>query len=197
MAEMKGRISSCSFLSTSDGESCKLPLLDGETSGSSKIIRTNVELDKKILLDVCRRDSLLFHSIICTAWALVLRCYTGQDQVTFDYLSENTSIKAPTFRMVFDQDETLSNHTENVKVAIAGLNRSPSAITQSYTVSDEIGANSRFVNTAVAVFHSDAQAGGLSAKKAQEIVNVSNDTWVKTLSLQKLIFRPGTNLIRS
>lgn len=175
MAGINGRISSCSFLSTSDVESCKLPLLDGETSGSSEIIRTNVELDREVFSDLCRCHGLRLRSLLCTAWALVLRCYTGQDRATFEYITEDSHTVAPSLRMILDQDETLSSHTENAQNAIAEFQRNATAMKQANAASVGIDALSHAVNTAIVFSNSDAQAGALTAKKIRETVSVSNN----------------------
>ena len=165
---------SCFSISVSEAEACKLPLLDGETSGSVEIITTEARLENAgNILDVCRRDRILFSATACTAWALLLRCYTGQDRVTFEYTTDNTNATASILRMSFVEDEILSNYAERARDAITGIEQKRLAATRlsAATVNNE--TVSSLVNTAVCICDSEVPPGILAAKTAGKSMEVS------------------------
>lgn len=161
-------------ISASEAEACKLPLLDGETSGSVRIITTEIGLENAgKLFDVCRRDRLLLYGMTCTAWALLLRCYTGQDRVTFEYRSVNAT--SPLLRMSFDEDETLSKYTERARDVITGIEQKRQGTTQSSAATGKIKTIPHLVNTGVCICVSNTPAELLAAKTAEKTVQVSDE----------------------
>ncbi len=101
--------------------SCKLPLLDGDEEVATRPIVTEVELEQsERLLQSLKQARGSLGSIICTAWSLLLRCYTGQDHVCFQLTWDDkfnlvrkpgTSVDDESFfRMDFQEEELLSTY---------------------------------------------------------------------------------------
>ena len=179
---------SCTSLSGPDTEACRLPLLDGETSGSAENITTEVRLENaSSILNVCRRDKIRFSSTVCTAWALLLRCYTGQDRVTFEYTTDNASATASFLRMDFGEDEILSKHTESARDVITGIEQKRLVATRLSAASVNYETASPLVNTAVCICDSEMRSGML-AKTAEKSIEVSGYTCGrKTISTVSLM----------
>ena len=171
---MENQASYCTSLSISETEACKLPLLDGETSESVEIITTEARLENAgNILDVCRRDRILFSSTACTAWALLLRCYTGQDRVTFEYTTDNANATASILRMSFGGDEILSKYTESARDAITGIEQKRLAATKLSAASVNHETGSPLVNTAVCICDSEMRSGMHAARTAGKSMEVS------------------------
>lgn len=191
MVDMKDQASCCTFISASEAEACKIPLLDAEISGSSHITRMEVSLEKaEAFIDICRRDRRLLHGITCTAWALLLRCYIGQDRVTFEYSFGNTT--ASLLRISFDEDETLSRYTENARDVIAGIEQKRLITSHSSATTLEIKAIPHIVNTGVCICDSDMSAQMLAAKTPKETMKVSYEN----LKLYDNTFNRSDNSLR-
>ena len=105
-------------MSQRQATSCKLPLLDGEDTNTAQLARVESEfqyVDK--LQRAGKRDEASLSDKLCTAWGLLLRCYTGQDDISFhfrqnicDDLVSNSPVSRiyqSTFRVVFDEHENL------------------------------------------------------------------------------------------
>ena len=171
---MENQASCCTSLSVSEAEACKLPLLDGETSGPVEIITTEARLENVgNILDACRRDKILFSSTACTAWALLLRCYTGQDRVTFEYTTNDANARASLLQMSFGEDEILSKYTESARDAITGIEQKRLAATKLSAASVNHETASPLVNTAVCICDSEMRSGMLAAKTAGKSREVS------------------------
>ncbi|MCJ1436746.1 hypothetical protein MMC27_006128 [Xylographa pallens] len=113
------------------------------------------------ILDFCRRDRILFSGTACTAWALLLRCYTGQDQVTFEYTTDNAIATASLLRMSFGENNILSKYTESARDAIAGIKQKRLTARHNDTATVDSGMVSSVVNTAVCICDSGTPAGML------------------------------------
>ena len=105
-------------MSHTEATSCTLPLLDGEDISSPHLISTGIELEVgERFRGLDKSNGLPFNDMLCTAWGLLLRCYTGQDDVSFHF--RNGNIKKPisdpatpsdhlsAFRMAFVEENTL------------------------------------------------------------------------------------------
>ena len=99
--------------------SCKIPLLDGDAKEAKESIVTEVEINQKHrLCEVARVMNGSLEGIICIAWALLLRCYTGQDQVCFELIGdvieecpaqhEEPGTYTSVFRKGFQREDILS-----------------------------------------------------------------------------------------
>lgn len=171
---MENQASCCTSLSVSEAAACKLPLLDGETSGSVEIITTEIQLKNAgNILDFCRRDRILFSSTACTAWALLLRCYTGQDQVTFEYTTDSANSTASLLWMSFGEDQILSKYTERARDAITGIEQKRLAANKQSTATVNYEMVSSLVNTTVYICDSEIPPGMLGAKTAARSMEVS------------------------
>ncbi|KAL8924366.1 MAG: hypothetical protein Q9208_004148 [Pyrenodesmia sp. 3 TL-2023] len=103
--------------------SCILPLLDGDAEASPRVIAVDsVSGDVGDLQKLYENSKERFDSYICTAWALLLRCYTGLDVVCFQ-LCANASQEeagipsgprqaAPLLQLALGEDEPLSDIVE-------------------------------------------------------------------------------------
>lgn len=118
-------------MSHTETTSCKLPLLDGEDITKVRLIETEVELeDVECLQKFGEQDVTSFNDLLYTAWGLLLRCYTGQDNISFHFRQIIAGDLLPTpavylnspstVRMVFDEHETLSTCFAKAKDAYAG-----------------------------------------------------------------------------
>lgn len=171
---MENQASCCTSLSVSEAEACKLPLLDGETCESVEIITTEARLKNAgNILDICRRDRILFSGTACTAWALLLRCYTGQDRVTFEYTTDNANVTASLLHMSFGEDEILSEYTKRARDAITGIEQKRLAATKISAATVNHETMSSLVNTAVCICDSEMHLGMLAAKTAGKSMEVS------------------------
>ncbi|KAL8774137.1 MAG: hypothetical protein Q9209_001245 [Squamulea sp. 1 TL-2023] len=93
-----------------------LPLLDGNSESTSRAISVHVgpfELD--LLHELYQRNKSAANDLLSTAWALVLRCFAGQNEVSFhvrhtsDKISEAPSTSHERlFQLAVQQDESLS-----------------------------------------------------------------------------------------
>ena len=121
-------------MSNSEAASCKLPLLDGEDSTRAHITVAELEPENiGRLQSFGNGDVSSFNDLLCTAWGLLLRCYTGQDDISFHFLqsvaddSVSKSIvpeaNQSTFRAVFDEHECLSTCFAKAKDGYAGNKR--------------------------------------------------------------------------
>ena len=107
-------------MSQREATSCKLPLLDGEDTNTVRLTVVESELQYVDRLQrLGKGDRASLNDLLCTAWGLLLRCYTGQENVSFQFrqsicddLVSNSSVSRlsqSTFRMVFDEHESLSS----------------------------------------------------------------------------------------
>lgn len=94
--------------------SCKLPLLDGTPGASDEVLSALVEVhEAERVVRMCQQTGRELSGIISAAWALLLRCYTGQRQVSF---ACNDSGDPKQLRIGIDEDETLSQFTQGVSM---------------------------------------------------------------------------------
>ncbi|KAF4630787.1 hypothetical protein G7Y89_g7349 [Cudoniella acicularis] len=101
--------------STSTLETCQFPRLDGDLSEMKRILSINVDV-----VDVQELQNLGFKKaskIVQTAWALVIRCYTGLEDVCYglEDSSDGQSIAGlPMIRLKFEDNASLAQLTEMV-----------------------------------------------------------------------------------
>ncbi|KAL8983821.1 MAG: hypothetical protein Q9205_002043 [Flavoplaca limonia] len=85
---------------------CRLPLLDGEPETESRILAVDFESGSlENLPQLFQHDESAAATLLYTAWALVLRCYTGQDEVLF-HARHKTGVNL--FQLAFEGNEPLS-----------------------------------------------------------------------------------------
>ena len=100
---------------------CKIPLLDGESLSPPRVIESELALKNLARLQsILQREEILFERLLCTSWALLLRCYTGQDDVCFqlrrtrsDTLVEKSANREhlSIVTMDFEEKQTISHYT--------------------------------------------------------------------------------------
>ena len=95
---------------------------------------TDLDLDNGEGLHGFSRESAeSFKNMLCTTWGLLLRCYTGQGNISFHFHQGNVdeSVSNPaaprgyhsTFRMEFHEQESLSTCVARAKDAYANAER--------------------------------------------------------------------------
>ena len=174
MPEARTQASCCVEFVSSAAENCKLPLLDGNNSKSIESISTEIEIPKAGNVPEGRQGiDRLFHGSICTAWALLLRCFTGQDRITFEYKSNNQSATVSLFQMTFDENETLSKHLEKATDAFSYNQIKRSIVADAGRIDEEGSKVSNYVNTTVSVDDSDRAPDILGAKNSADMSEVS------------------------
>ena len=164
----------------------KLPLLDGETYLTARLttVKVNVERIEK-LQEVYEEDRTRVKGMICTAWGLLLRCYTGQDDVCFYFRRSNgappsqpppaTQDPRSILRMSFFETESLLDHILRAQDGVTVLEQRPNS-TNSTTLDASPPSASYDSNTMI-WFQDDGQpaAGpykGLRGLQDHEIVKV-------------------------
>ncbi|KAL8732958.1 MAG: hypothetical protein Q9166_002356 [cf. Caloplaca sp. 2 TL-2023] len=106
---------------------CKLPLLDGDSKTPSQVIAVELESgDLEPLYELHKRDRSAAVDSLCAAWALLLRCYTGLDQVSFHV--QNGANPSPCqshtvqeqesswIQVLFSENDTLSAYLATTKI---------------------------------------------------------------------------------
>lgn len=117
-------------MSQTEAITCKIPLLDGEDTTRPQLIETELELENVERLHYLgERDPASFNAVLCTAWGLLLRCYAGQDDVSFHFRQDcvDGSISNSAgprehqsmFRIKFHEDENLSTCVARAKDGFA------------------------------------------------------------------------------
>lgn len=110
-------------MSSARSMSCILPLLDGDAEASPRVIAVDsVSGDVGDLQKLYKNNKDRFDSYVCTAWAILLRCYTGLDLVCFQLYANASQEEAgipseprqaaPLLQLALGQDEPLSNIVE-------------------------------------------------------------------------------------
>lgn len=146
-------------MSQREATSCKLPLLDGGDTARSQLIMTELELENvERLHDIGKRDPASFNALLCTAWGLLLRCYTGQDDVSFHHRQDNvneliSNSASPrehfsAFRITFHETENLSMCVTRAKDGYAEDERVGPSVVSKVSDSRSLSA-SRDQNTGV------------------------------------------------
>ncbi|RDW67211.1 Nonribosomal peptide synthetase 8 [Aspergillus mulundensis] len=101
---------------------CHFPILNDDTEGENKLHELTVDLDDaKAIHSFCERHNVTPAIVFQTAWALVLKAYTGQDDVCFGYLTAGRDVPVSditdavgvfinmiTYRAQFTADSTVS-----------------------------------------------------------------------------------------
>ncbi|KAL8760972.1 MAG: hypothetical protein Q9184_002869 [Pyrenodesmia sp. 2 TL-2023] len=115
--------------------SCILPLLDGDAEASPRVIAVDsVSGDVGDLQKLYQNNKDRFDSYVCTAWALLLRCYTGLDLVCFQLhkgaSQEEAGIPseprqaAPLLQLALREDELLSSIAQRATTTIVSRDES-------------------------------------------------------------------------
>ena len=130
---------------------CRLPLLDGEPETTSEAITVQVEPGRlETLHRLFQQDEITATALIYTAWGIVLRCYTGQDETLFQTRRKSG---VSLFRLSFEGDEPLSaclakaaaeaQNTETETSEIRTSNKQPQANTAVWIQNGTFEASTR------------------------------------------------------
>lgn len=126
-------------MSHTEATPCKLPLLDGEKTTESRLLTTKTELKyAERFQSLGNRDIASFKPLLCTAWGLLLRCFTGQDEVSFHFrrneIKDAVSNPAAsrTFQsmvqMEFDEHDSLATCYAKAKDGYTGNERKQTSL---------------------------------------------------------------------
>ena len=162
-------------MSQREATTCKLPLLDGEDTNTARL--TVVESDLQSLERPSRfgtGDEASLNELLCTAWGLVLRCYTGQETVSFqfrqsicdDVISNPTvsRIHQSTYRVLFDEEESLSSCFAKAKDGFVDLGNERGNPSLSSAASDSASlSTAEYMNTSVWI-------QGKNCKDTQDVI---------------------------
>ena len=130
---------------------CKLPLLDGDETSESRLLKLETELEfAERFQSLGNRDTASFDNLLCTAWGLLLRCFTGQDEISF-YVRQNVadggisnSAASRTFqslfRMVFDEHDSLATCYAKTRDGYAGNERMQTSLISTVPDSSSLSA---------------------------------------------------------
>ena len=138
-------------MSHAEATPCKLPLLDGDDTTDPRLL-----VVEKDLANVERRqgfstgDVASVKDLLCTAWGLLLRCFTGQDEVSFHFRQDTidnlvSNSAAPRtfqsiFQMVFDEHDSLATCLAKAKDGYAGNEQRQPSLVSSGTGSTSLSA---------------------------------------------------------
>ncbi|KAL9595554.1 MAG: hypothetical protein Q9219_006374, partial [cf. Caloplaca sp. 3 TL-2023] len=111
-------------MSTVENSFCKLSLLDGDAKSSPQVITVDLVSGDVIekLHQLYGQDRTVFDDVLLTAWSLLLRCYTGQDQISFRTRSSITPHHNESlFQMAFQREERLRACLERARTSSSTL----------------------------------------------------------------------------
>ena len=125
-------------------------MLDGNAKMVTGHIVTEVEFEQADrLYEVAKEASGSLGGVFCIAWALLLRCYTGQDQVCFELMGDFINERAAQsegfkndpliFNMAFQEEDVLST-------CIRRASTSHTYLTQGLHRTPPVASNSQFVS---------------------------------------------------
>lgn len=145
-------------MATSEKVFCKLPLLDGNVESSPQLLAVDSVSGNvaERLHELYRRDSAVFKNTLCTAWSLLLRCYAGQDCVSFRLESSGASL----FQLDVQRQEPLLSCLER-------------ALTSSSIPNDDIIPQEQRTNTTVLIRYAN---GSVSSAVERFIADVHSYT---------------------
>lgn len=112
-----------------DAEPCRFPPFENDNDGPKRPLSVSVEPDQlQELQKLSRQDGEILSSVLRTAWALVLRCYIGLEDVSFGYHETKRSISVdgtcqgtetplglPIARMRLEESASLIDLVKNAK----------------------------------------------------------------------------------
>ena len=144
------------------GVPCKVPLVDGENDTPYRLLTAEIEPENGADFEVLTSgDRRWLENLLCAAWGLLLRCYTGQESVSFEVrdsgerglgADEATWESPGTVTIEADEAETLSIYIEKAKAALEERAQSISGPRQS-TSSRIAATEARHINTTIQVIH--------------------------------------------
>ncbi|KAM5489397.1 NRPS cluster protein [Microsporum audouinii] len=95
---------------------CHFPRLGASAAGPKRPMTIKVALDQtQDLKDLCGSNTTALPAILRATWSLVLRCYTGSDDVCFGYQDATSTDVLPIVRLAFDDDTLISRLVESAQ----------------------------------------------------------------------------------
>ena len=135
-------------MSHTEATPCKLPLLDGEKTTESRLLTTETELEYAESLG--NRDKASFNPLLCTAWGLLLRCFTGQDEISFHFQHNviNDAVSNPAVpqsfqsmvQLEFNEHDSLATCCAEAKDGYAGNERRQTSLVSTVPDSPSLSA---------------------------------------------------------
>ena len=162
-------------MSHTEATPCKLPLLDGEETPEARLLTTETEFDYAgRFQSLGNRDTASFNNLLCTAWGLLLRCFTGQDEISFHFrhtvIDDGLSNPAISrtfqsmFQVEFDEHDSLATCYAKAKDGYAGNERRQTSLVSTVTDSPSPSATGQ-QNTYVWVQDVSDDAQGVAVDK--------------------------------
>jgi amino acid adenylation domain-containing protein len=71
----------------SNGRPCHIPQLEGGLKGEHRLVPIRVDVSAAEITQLCRKHQVTAATLFQAAWILVLRAFTGSDDVLFGYLT--------------------------------------------------------------------------------------------------------------
>ncbi|KAI4170935.1 MAG: hypothetical protein LQ343_004593 [Gyalolechia ehrenbergii] len=163
-------------MATSEKVFCKLPLLDGNVESSPQLLAVDSVSGNvaERLHELYRRDSAVFKNTLCTAWSLLLRCYAGQDCVSFRLESSGASL----FQLDVQRQEPLLSCLER-------------ALTSSSIPNDDIIPQEQRTNTTVLIRYAN---GSVSSAVERFIADVHSYTTREKVTLLACLTNEGLKI---
>lgn len=95
---------------------CHFPRLGASAAGPKRPMTIKVTLDQtQDLKDLCGSNTTALPAVLRATWSLVLRCYTGSDDVCFGYQDATSTDVLPIVRLAFDDDTLISRLVESAQ----------------------------------------------------------------------------------
>ncbi|KAF3490821.1 nonribosomal peptide synthase [Arthroderma uncinatum] len=89
---------------------CHFPRLGAITTGPKRPMTIKVNLDQtQQLKELCESNPAGLPVALRAAWSLVLRCYTGSEDICFGYQDATSTSVLPVARLAFEDDTLLSD----------------------------------------------------------------------------------------
>ena len=144
---------------------CKLPLLDGDTNTTAHVITTEVEPENSAdFQEIYSKDREDFEILLCATWGLLLRCYTGQEAVSFHFqgccnkafrVGSATAEQKHTVTVEMQEMETLASYVEKTQTRHTMLTNEESRSEFSKLNNRSI-ATSTDINTTIQIQNDDS-----------------------------------------
>lgn len=96
---------------------CHFPRLGASPSGPKRPMTIKVALDQtQALKELCESNTATLPAALRAAWSLVLRCYTGAEDVCFGYQDTTTTAVLPVARLAVEDDTEMSRLIETALI---------------------------------------------------------------------------------
>ncbi|KAK2871711.1 NRPS, partial [Arthroderma sp. PD_2] len=141
---------------------CHFPRLGAAATGPKRPMTIKVNLDQtQGLKELCESNTVALPVALRAAWSLVLRCYTGSEDVCFGYQDATSTSVLPVARLAFEDDTLLSELIESAQTEYEN-----SLPFHDHVPADVAGSKeSRLYNTILS-FRSAAKPGTTPAPRA-------------------------------